>query len=457
MNATIDSPIIFIGAGPANIFAALELLAQNVDPAHILIIEKGNSSFNRNCPAAGSGCRHCRTCNIVHGFGGAGMYSDGKLEVDRGRKFDSRTAARVFELMSQYGLELMADSGRQKVLDRLSEAQQLLAPCGLAVQDDFVSQHIGTDEIIAITRRMEQYLAGQRVSLLFNQEVCQVTRDRETGAYRVSTINAAGKNTQFTSRMVVAGIGKSSHHKFGPIFDGFEMETKQKPPILGIRYEFPVEAMLTISQGILKDPLIYWKTSSGDELTTYCTCHRGRVVPYFTGEILLLGGHALADDDQSVSNFGLAYIANSQQMAHTTGYSYSFAKLANAYGGNKPVIQTYGDFLRNTQQDEHKRHRTALKNYVYGNLNFVLPQAVADCIREFIQRLGQVDERFRDEDNILSAPVIEFVSPKMNISPDFESTNENLFLSGETSGQAYGIVTAAGTGIRIAEAIAGRI
>lgn len=456
MNNTLDYKIILIGAGPANIFLALELLSRKVDPSHLLMIERGKSSFKRNCPATNSGCKHCRTCDIVHGFGGAGMFSDGKLEVDRAQKFDVTTATRVFEHMRQFGLELMTKDCQQMVLDRLAEVQQLLEPCGLAIQDDFVSQHIGTNEIIAITRKMEQFLTERNVKILFNQEVCQVTQDRETGTYNVTTMDARDVKTSFESRVVVAGIGKSSHHKFEHIFNDIRIEKEPKPPILGIRYEFPVEAMSTISKGILKDPLIYWKTPSGDELTTYCTCHRGRVVPYHTGEILLLGGHALADDNQEVTNFGMAFIANSQKMANSSDYSYSYAKLANAYGGNKPVIQTYGDFLHNTLHDEHKPHRTALKNSVYGNLNYILPKMVADSIRDFIQRIAQVDDRFQDPRNILSAPIIEFVSPKMNISPNFESTNENLFFSGETSGQAYGIVTAAGSGIKIAEEIAFR-
>ena len=456
MNYNTNPKIIFIGAGPANIFAALELLSKNVDSKDILIIEKGNSSFKRACPATLNGCKQCKTCNIVCGFGGAGMFSDGKLEIDRAQKFDSRTAIRVFEHMSQHGLELMTKSNQKKVLQRLSEVQELLKPCGLVIQDDFISQHIGTNEIIEITRKMEKFLTEQNVSILFNQEVYQITRDKKAGTYSVYTINSKGNKILFTSEIIVVGIGKSSHHNFEHIFDEIEIEKEQKPPIVGIRYEFPVEAMMTISKGILKDPLIYWKTPLGDEITTYCTCHKGIVVPYFTGEILLLGGHAMANDDQGVTNFGMAFIANSQKMAQTSDYSYSFAKLVNAYGGNKPVIQTYGDFLNNTQNDEKKPHRTTLKSYVYGNLNFLLPKTIAESIREFIQRIAHVDNRFQDQSNILSVPIIEFVSPKVKISPYFESTHDNLFFSGETSGQAYGIVTSAGSGIRIAEEICKR-
>jgi uncharacterized FAD-dependent dehydrogenase len=275
--------------------------------------------------------------------------------------------------------------------------------------------------------------------------------------YNIHTVDSFGESKTVSANIVVFGSGKSSQYKFDEIFEDFEIEKEIKPPIIGVRYEFPTEAINTISNGILKDPMIYCSTSLGDEITTYCTCQNGQVIPYFTDNLLLLGGHSMANDDSQISNFGIAFIINSQEMRNTSEYSYSYAKFANSIGDNKPVIQTFKDFIMDTQSDKNKDHKTTLKSYVYGNLNLILPKTVATLIGEFIKKLSKSDERFKNDDNVLSAPVIEFVSPKLKLSQFFESNYRNLFFSGETSGQTYGIITSAGSGIKIAETILNRI
>lgn len=72
--------LIIVGAGPAGIFTALELLKKS--SLHILIVEKGKSIEKRMCPmTTGKKCLNCPTCDIISGWGGAGAFSDGKLNL----------------------------------------------------------------------------------------------------------------------------------------------------------------------------------------------------------------------------------------------------------------------------------------------------------------------------------------------------------------------------------------
>ena len=153
MCETINSKITFVGAGPANIFSILELISHNINPKDIILIERGNSSFKRNCPLPKLyGCQYCNNCSIAYGFGGAGMYSDGKLEVKRSQKFDAKLAEKVFKHMEKFGFELISEKDQNDVLKELFKIQNLLKATDLRIHSDFVSQHIGTDGIIEITK-----------------------------------------------------------------------------------------------------------------------------------------------------------------------------------------------------------------------------------------------------------------------------------------------------------------
>lgn len=72
--------VIIVGAGPAGLFTAYELIENN-SKLKILLIDSGFKALKRNCPMINkkTECLHCKPCHIMNGFGGAGTFSDGKL------------------------------------------------------------------------------------------------------------------------------------------------------------------------------------------------------------------------------------------------------------------------------------------------------------------------------------------------------------------------------------------
>ena len=69
--------VIIVGGGPAGLFAAYYLSEHS--SLRVLLIEKGKPPLKRTCPIGEQGCIHCQPCNILCGIGGAGLFSDGKL------------------------------------------------------------------------------------------------------------------------------------------------------------------------------------------------------------------------------------------------------------------------------------------------------------------------------------------------------------------------------------------
>ncbi|MEL7667104.1 MAG: NAD(P)/FAD-dependent oxidoreductase, partial [Actinomycetota bacterium] len=69
---------IIVGAGPAGVFAAIELM-EHRPGSRLLVLERGKPISERSCPARERSCVNCPTCAIMTGWGGAGAFSDGKL------------------------------------------------------------------------------------------------------------------------------------------------------------------------------------------------------------------------------------------------------------------------------------------------------------------------------------------------------------------------------------------
>ena len=448
------SDIVLVGAGPANIFLALELLDRGVDPRRILLIDKGASAFRRRCPANEDGCLRGPACAVINGFGGAGMFSDGKLEIVRHDTYAPRIYAdRVFDHLRRFGVGLMPQAEQDAYLATLERARQVLAPVGLQIISGYIAQHIGTDRIKEITRSIERHLVERGVGLLINQRVHRVTRDGD--GYLVTASGHDGVS-RYSARTVVAGIGKSAHYDFAGIFEGFSFGTTPWPPIFGVRYEFPRDVLRSISYGVLRDPLISFRTPSDDEITTFCVCYGGQVVPYSTGHFVILGGQSDSTGNSQNSNFGVLFVMNKVGVASPADYVYHYAKAVEAVAGNKPVIQTYGDFAAGSTASSGGPHRTTIKYSEYFDLNLLLPAAVATRLRQLIESLGRLDPRFVAPDNIVSMPVVEFITPELEVDRSFESRYSGLFFSGVTSGRATGIITAAATGLVIAETLAAR-
>ena len=168
--------LIIVGAGPAGIFTALELLRKSARPQElkILLIEKGKPVERRHCPKAETGhCVNCKpTCAITTGFSGAGAFSDGKLSLSRevggelpeliGEEF----AQDLIDYTDKIYLEFGADPHVEGVYEgaEIKEIRKRSIQAGLQLVDCPI-RHLGTERAQQLYLNIQRYLQDAGVEM----------------------------------------------------------------------------------------------------------------------------------------------------------------------------------------------------------------------------------------------------------------------------------------------------
>ena len=170
--------LIIVGAGPAGIFTAVELLRRG-SKKHILLVEKGKPVEKRHCPKAEIGhCVNCRpTCAITTGFSGAGAFSDGKLSLsyevggDLPSLIGEEFAQELIDYTDKIYLEFGADPHVEGIYtgEDIKEIRKNAIHAGLKLVDCPI-RHLGTEKAQQLYLAIQNYLADNGVEMLFSTE-----------------------------------------------------------------------------------------------------------------------------------------------------------------------------------------------------------------------------------------------------------------------------------------------
>ena len=169
--------LIIVGAGPAGIFTALELLRKSSTPHKILLVEKGKPVEKRHCPKDKTGvCVNCKpTCAITTGFSGAGAFSDGKLSLSYqvggelpdliGEDF----AQELIDYTDKIYLEFGADPKVEGIYEGpdIKDIRKRAIQAGLQLVDCPI-RHLGTEKAQQLYLNIQNYLADAGVEMLFS-------------------------------------------------------------------------------------------------------------------------------------------------------------------------------------------------------------------------------------------------------------------------------------------------
>lgn len=443
MKATYDA--VIVGAGPAGLFAAYQLSRQNF--GKILLLDKGESAFKRD-----------RSC-VLWGVGGAGLFSDGKLnftprlgKTDLLEFLDQQEADQLIieveEIFHQFGMDGKSYPSDPKMAQRYRASARKL---GLDLQI-IRQKHLGSDSLPGYIKTMEDYLKKAKVEIKTNNEVLSFRREKG------GIISLKTKRGEFKTKKLLLAPGRAGNSWLTGELKSLGVDLEQKAIEVGVRIEVPAEVLKEICE-IIYDPTFYFHTPSfDDQLRTFCTNPTGYVSEEKYKEFVCVNGHSYSHKHSLNANFALLdKVSLSEPVTDTIAYGESICKLASTIGGGKPILQRFADFKRHRRSTWERLSKSyvepTLKDVTPGDIGMALPYRIVVNLVEGIEKLEQMLPGLASDSTLLYAPEVKFFSVRPKISRHLETQIKGIFVAGDGAGVSGNIVGAAATGIIAARGI----
>ena len=460
--------VIIVGAGPAGLFAAYELITKN-KKIKVALLDKGSFVKNRICPMnkKGIACQNCNPCAILAGYGGAGTFSDGKLNfIPRLGKSDltkymseSEANNLIDETETIFNKFKMDAEVYPSNMEEAIEIRKKVAIAGAKLLI-IKQKHLGSDHLPEYIEGICDYLEKNGVDLFEKSNVTDIQTINEKK--HIVTYEKVGKETKLECKNVIVAPGRTGAKWIQELADKYNIKYLSQSIEIGVRVEVRKDIMEEITN-IIYDPTIFIKTDTyGDEIRTFCTNPGGFVAKENYYGYICVNGHALKDVKSNNTNFAFISKVNlTEPVTNTRLYGESIAKIANVLGDGKPIIQSLKD-LKNGRRSEWHRIKKGfieptLKDCVAGDLALVMPHRIITNILEGLEKLDKIIPGVNNDDTLLYGPEIKFFSNEIETDDKFRLKDANVYFVGDGAGKAGNIVVAAATGLVAARDILERM
>ncbi len=430
-----ERPVI-VGFGPAGIFAGLVLAEAGARP---IILERGCAADERRAKV-----EHFwetgeldENSNVQFGEGGAGMFSDGKLNTGT---HDERIAW-VLKQFHVHGAHesVCCDS----------------------------KPHVGTDVLIDVVKSMRARIIALGGELRCCSKMTGIVS--ENGAVSALEVEAENGTYVLPCRHVILAIGHSARDSF-EMLSSMDIKMEPKPFSMGVRIEHLQSDVGRSQYGetFVKLPAADYKLNcrlpEGDSAYTFCMCPGGYVVAAASESGgVVTNGMSLSKRDGENANAALLVSLTPEDFPDRGVLSGMYwqrdieRRAFECAGGTyKAPAQTVGDFLAGISSTGDKGVRPSYKPGVcWGDIRQVLPEKICRAIATAIPELSKKLGCFADENAVMTAPETRSSSPVRILRGDsLESLSlKGLYPCGEGAGYAGGITSAAVDGMRCAEAV----
>ena len=429
-----ERPVV-VGSGPCGLFCALVLAQKGYNP---IVLERGKSVKDRLADVQTFWKKGVlnENSNVQFGEGGAGTFSDGKLNT--------------------------------LIKDKLGFGKKVLeefALCGAPSEILYINKpHLGTDNLHHVIANMREKIIS--LGGTFRFETCLTGVTLKEGAISELIVN---ENEHIPCTVAVLALGHSSRDTFSMLHDlGCQMEAK--PFAMGVRIEHLQSDINKMQYGKnfahpklpVADYKLTYQTVSGRGVYSFCPCPGGMVVGAASEkDSVVTNGMSYYARDLKNANSALVVSVTPQDFANNhplAGVEFQRTwerqafKLTNSY---KAPAQLVGNFLGKQQQ---KGFASVVPSFTNGvelsDLRECLPSFVSESLEEGLRYFGAHYPTFANGDAVMTGVETRTSSPVKIIRDEhFMSNITGLYPAGEGAGYAGGIMSAAIDGIKAAHHI----
>lgn len=429
---------IIIGSGPAGLMCGLFLARAGYKP---IIIEQGEDVDSRRKTVEDfwNGGNLNPQSNVQFGEGGAGTFSDGKLNT------------------------LIKDkTGKNKAV------LQIFSCAGASKEILYTHKpHIGTDVLAKVVKNIRQEIIAKGGQVIFGCKLKDIhIKDGQIEAIEVIQNN---QTRLIETNIFVAAIGHSARDTF-EMFHKHNVYMTPKPFAIGVRMEH-LQSVINMSQyGMETDDILgaadyklTYETAKGRNVYTFCMCPGGYVVNASSEEgRTTVNGMSYSGRDSDNANSAVIVnvtpedFESSHPLAGMAFQRHWEEQCFKAAGGTGKIpVQLFKDFKTGNVSQSYGHIKPVHKGLsTFADLNQCLPAYVCESLVEAIEAFGGKIKGYNHDEALLSGIEARTSSPVRIVRDEsLQSNIKGLYPCGEGAGYAGGITSAAMDGIKVAEAI----
>lgn len=454
--------VVIVGAGPAGIFTALEMLKRG-SSKKIAIIEKGKPVEKRSCPKQKTKkCVNCKPyCHITTGFSGAGAFSDGKLSLscEVGGDLPALIGEDLAQETINYTDKIYLEFGADEKIEGIGQEEKTKEIRRRAIQAnlrlvDCPIRHLGTEKAQVIYRGIEQFLLEHGVEIYFGYDCRDLIIEENIckGVIIQKSTNSTEEQTLYAENIVVA-TGRKGADWLEHLCEEHGIAHQPGTVDIGVRVEVRNEIMEDVNNVLYESKLIGYPLPFKNKVRTFCQNPGGFVSQEnYDNNLAVVNGHSYKELKSKNTNLAILCSHNfTEPFNQPIAYAQKIGELTNMLGSGNILVQRYGDILsgKRTWQKEltQSNVRPTLPDAIAGDITAAMPYRAMINIINFIQAVDHVVPGFASNETLLYSPELKFYSNRVKMTPEFETNVKGLYCLGDSSGWTRGLMMASAMGV----------